>query len=177
MKTFDILLANPHTIVMFFFIKYVPCFFYTGSLPDFMSIVLVMRFAFSVLYLVRLSSQGTQKLSKSSACVFNLLILILKIAFFSTTHFLQTLCMYAFSHNSQWLNLAIDMVSVVGELFRGQTFKSLDSILISASCKLRKIFTLKDQPPDTTDDDGKLRACSHRSESRSVSCFGSQSAS
>ncbi|XP_071477950.1 protein CFAP20DC-like [Diadema antillarum] len=52
-----------------------------------------------------------------------------------------------------WLNLAIDMVSLVGELFRGQTFKSLDTLLISASCKLRKIFTLKDQPPDTTDDD------------------------
>ncbi|XP_030828160.1 uncharacterized protein LOC100893930 isoform X2 [Strongylocentrotus purpuratus] len=52
-----------------------------------------------------------------------------------------------------WLNLTVDMVSLVGEMFRGQTFKSLDTIIISACCKLRKIFTLKDQPPDTTDDD------------------------
>ncbi|XP_041459925.1 protein CFAP20DC-like [Lytechinus variegatus] len=52
-----------------------------------------------------------------------------------------------------WLNLTIDMVSLVGEMFRGQTFKSLDTIIISACCKLRKIFTLKDQPGDTTDDD------------------------
>ncbi|XP_033105568.1 uncharacterized protein C3orf67 homolog [Anneissia japonica] len=58
-----------------------------------------------------------------------------------------------------WLNLCLDMVSFVGEAFKGQTFKSLDSITISATCKLRKIFTLKVQPLDNTDDDD-LYICS-----------------
>ncbi|XP_071960395.1 protein CFAP20DC-like [Antedon mediterranea] len=60
---------------------------------------------------------------------------------------------------SVWLNLCFDMVSFVGEAFKGQTFKSLDSITISASCKLRKIFTLKTQPLDNTDDDDVYHCC------------------
>ncbi|XP_071817263.1 protein CFAP20DC-like isoform X2 [Apostichopus japonicus] len=52
-----------------------------------------------------------------------------------------------------WLNLCLDLTSIVGEAFRGQTFKSLDSITLSASCKVRKIFTMKNQPQDSTDDD------------------------
>ncbi|XP_072026449.1 protein CFAP20DC-like [Amphiura filiformis] len=52
-----------------------------------------------------------------------------------------------------WLNLCIDMLSIVGEAFRGQTYKSLDTLTISAACHLRKVFTMKCQLPDDTDDD------------------------
>ena len=54
----------------------------------------------------------------------------------------------------QWLNLCFDMVSLVGDIWRGQTFKALESISISANCRLRRIFTMKVQPPDTVGDDG-----------------------
>ena len=52
-----------------------------------------------------------------------------------------------------WLNLCMDLQSIVGETFKGQSFKALENLTISASCRLRKIFTMKLQPYDTTDDD------------------------
>ncbi|XP_032221977.2 protein CFAP20DC isoform X1 [Nematostella vectensis] len=52
-----------------------------------------------------------------------------------------------------WLNLCLDLNSLVGETFKGQAFKVLESLTVSANCHLRKIFTMKTQPPDTTDDD------------------------
>ena len=52
-----------------------------------------------------------------------------------------------------WLNLCLDLQSLVGETFKGQSFKALENLTISASCRLRKIFTMKLQPFDTTDDD------------------------
>lgn len=52
-----------------------------------------------------------------------------------------------------WLDLCLDLQSLVGNSFKGQTFKSIESLSISAHCRLRKIFTMKSQPPDTTDDD------------------------
>ena len=52
-----------------------------------------------------------------------------------------------------WLNLCLDLQSLVGETFKGQSFKALENLTISASCRLRKIFTMKSQPFDTTDDD------------------------
>ena len=58
--------------------------------------------------------------------------------------------------SSQWLNFCLDLVSIVTETFRGQTYKSLDSITLSAACKVRKIFTMRTQPSDDTDDDGEL---------------------
>ncbi|XP_038068577.1 protein CFAP20DC-like isoform X2 [Patiria miniata] len=54
---------------------------------------------------------------------------------------------------AMWLNLCIDLVSMVSEAFRLQTYKSLDSLIVCASCHLRKVFTMKTQPPDDTDDD------------------------
>ena len=51
------------------------------------------------------------------------------------------------------------MVSLVGDIWRGQTFKALESISISANCRLRRIFTMKVQPPDTVGDDGMLSVC------------------
>ncbi|PVD24826.1 hypothetical protein C0Q70_15312 [Pomacea canaliculata] len=51
-----------------------------------------------------------------------------------------------------WLNLCVDMVSLVGEIWTGQTFRAVDHITVAANCKLRRIFTMKSQPPDTTND-------------------------
>ncbi|XP_060065672.1 protein CFAP20DC-like [Ylistrum balloti] len=54
---------------------------------------------------------------------------------------------------SIWLNMCIDMVSLVGETWKGQTYKATQSISVSANCKLRRIFTMKIQPPDTAGDE------------------------
>ncbi|XP_043297914.1 protein CFAP20DC isoform X8 [Cervus canadensis] len=52
-----------------------------------------------------------------------------------------------------WCNLCIDLVAFTNEIFKGAVFQSLDGITVSASCKLRKIFTLKYKPQDTADKD------------------------
>ncbi|XP_078066282.1 protein CFAP20DC [Mustelus asterias] len=49
-----------------------------------------------------------------------------------------------------WSNICIDMVSFANAAFKGAGFQSLDRIVVSANCKLRKIFTMKLQPQDTT---------------------------
>ena len=56
----------------------------------------------------------------------------------------------------QWLNLCMDMVSLVGETWSGQTYHAIDHITVSANCKVRRIFTMKSQSPDTTDDSGQF---------------------
>ncbi|KAJ8258087.1 hypothetical protein GJAV_G00193030 [Gymnothorax javanicus] len=48
-----------------------------------------------------------------------------------------------------WCNVCIDLVSFTGEVFKGAPFQSLDRIIVCASCKLRRIFTMKLQPADT----------------------------
>ncbi|KAK3103082.1 hypothetical protein FSP39_016320 [Pinctada imbricata] len=57
-----------------------------------------------------------------------------------------------------WLNLCLDLVSLVSDLWRGQTFKATESITISANCKLRRVFTMKSQPPDTAGDE-EMHGC------------------
>uniref|UniRef100_A0A2K5ERQ1 CFAP20 domain containing n=1 Tax=Aotus nancymaae TaxID=37293 RepID=A0A2K5ERQ1_AOTNA len=52
-----------------------------------------------------------------------------------------------------WCNLCIDLVAFTSEIFKGSVFQSLDGIVVSANCKLRKIFTLKSKPQDTADKD------------------------
>ncbi|XP_075794552.1 protein CFAP20DC isoform X7 [Pelodiscus sinensis] len=52
-----------------------------------------------------------------------------------------------------WCNLCIDLVAFTSEIFKGAVFQSLDGIIISANCKLRKIFTLKLKPQDTAEED------------------------
>ncbi|XP_062593708.1 protein CFAP20DC-like [Saccostrea cucullata] len=52
-----------------------------------------------------------------------------------------------------WVNLCVDLVSVVGDTWRGQTYRCVESVCVSANCKLRRIFTLKTQPPDTAEDE------------------------
>nr|XP_014344971.1 PREDICTED: uncharacterized protein C3orf67 homolog [Latimeria chalumnae] len=53
-----------------------------------------------------------------------------------------------------WCNLGIDLVSFTSEIFKGAVFQSLDGIVVSANCKLRKIFTMKLQPQETAEEDG-----------------------
>jgi len=48
----------------------------------------------------------------------------------------------------QWVNLAINVSSIVSGVF-SSTFKSIELICISASCKLRKVFTMRHQPHNT----------------------------
>ncbi|XP_045145923.1 protein CFAP20DC isoform X2 [Echinops telfairi] len=52
-----------------------------------------------------------------------------------------------------WCNLCIDLVAFTSEIFKGAVFQSLDGVIVSATCKLRKIFTLKAKPQDTADKD------------------------
>ncbi|XP_048343274.1 protein CFAP20DC [Sphaerodactylus townsendi] len=52
-----------------------------------------------------------------------------------------------------WCNLCIDLVAFTSEIFKGAVFQSLDGIIVSANCKLRKIFTLKSKPLDAADED------------------------
>ncbi|XP_072539250.1 protein CFAP20DC [Salminus brasiliensis] len=52
-----------------------------------------------------------------------------------------------------WCNLCIDLGSFTAELFRGAAFLSLDGIVISACCKVKRIFTLKAEPADHVDRD------------------------
>ena len=45
-----------------------------------------------------------------------------------------------------WLNLCLDLMSLVMDAFEGKHFLYTDSITISANCMLKRIFTLKDTP-------------------------------
>ncbi|XP_026866766.2 uncharacterized protein C3orf67 homolog isoform X1 [Electrophorus electricus] len=52
-----------------------------------------------------------------------------------------------------WCNLCIDLGTFTAELFRGAEFLSLDGIVISACCKVRRIFTMRTEPVDCMDRD------------------------
>ncbi|XP_004477803.1 protein CFAP20DC isoform X5 [Dasypus novemcinctus] len=67
-----------------------------------------------------------------------------------------------------WCNLCIDLVAFTSEIFKGAVFQSLDGIIVSANCKLRKIFTLKSKPQDTTDTDVVLGVSFPRDEPTDV---------
>lgn len=49
-----------------------------------------------------------------------------------------------------WMNLVFDLTQLITSSFRAQTFRALDSIAISGSVKVRRIFTMKMKPKDTT---------------------------
>lgn len=44
-----------------------------------------------------------------------------------------------------WVNLSIDVLSFVCDCFKFLTFKSIDGICLSANCKVRKIFTMRNR--------------------------------
>ena len=51
-----------------------------------------------------------------------------------------------------WLNLSIDLLSFF-ELFKGQTFRSIDNFTIGAVCKLKRIFTMRNPIMEYSNDD------------------------
>ncbi|KAM4651993.1 protein CFAP20DC [Discoglossus pictus] len=51
-----------------------------------------------------------------------------------------------------WCNLCIDLTTFTSGIFKGAVFQSLDGIIISANCKLRKIFTMKLKPQDSVEE-------------------------
>ena len=53
--------------------------------------------------------------------------------------------------------MCFDLPSFVDELWRGSKYQSIDNITISANCKIRRIFTMKVMPNDTTDNAGKIK--------------------
>lgn len=53
--------------------------------------------------------------------------------------------------HSTWSTLCIDLVSFTRELFKGVGFMSLDGIALFATCRVRRIFTMKAEP-DAGDD-------------------------
>jgi hypothetical protein len=42
-----------------------------------------------------------------------------------------------------WVNLSIDVLSFVSDCFKFQTFRSIDYISITANCKIRRIFSMR----------------------------------
>eukprot|EP00064_Thunnus_orientalis_P008922 superscaffoldBa00001096_g8945 len=53
----------------------------------------------------------------------------------------------------KWSTLCIDLVSFTGELFKDARFLTLDGITLFATCKVRRIFTMKTEPTGVSDDD------------------------
>jgi len=55
-----------------------------------------------------------------------------------------------------WMNLCIDLDNIAANGFKeynGLNYKTLNYIKIYSTCKLRRVFTMKYRPPDTTGDD------------------------
>ena len=42
-----------------------------------------------------------------------------------------------------WINFSIDILSFVSECFKGQSFRAIDSIILSADCKIRRICGMR----------------------------------
>jgi len=58
-----------------------------------------------------------------------------------------------------WMNLCIDLANITENGFKkynGMSYKTLNYIKIYSTCKLRRVFTMKYRPPDTTGDDDFL---------------------
>ncbi|XP_054640897.1 uncharacterized protein C3orf67 homolog [Dunckerocampus dactyliophorus] len=52
-----------------------------------------------------------------------------------------------------WTTLFVDLVSFTGELFKAAAFLSLDGITLFASCRVRRIFTVKTPPSGLSSED------------------------
>ncbi len=52
-----------------------------------------------------------------------------------------------------WLNLCLDLASLVSDSFKGQSYRALESVVICANCRLRRVFTLKGMPRDDVSED------------------------
>ncbi|KAM3877720.1 protein CFAP20DC [Diretmus argenteus] len=70
---------------------------------------------------------------------------------FFSTHLHARIPFVGLKHNT-WCNLCIDLVSFTSELFKSAGILKLDGITLSASCRLRRIFTMKTEPTGISDD-------------------------
>jgi hypothetical protein len=52
-----------------------------------------------------------------------------------------------------WVNLVIDLQDVFAGVFENFKFEMLESVTIRPTCRLRRIFAVRNAPPDTTSDD------------------------
>ena len=66
-----------------------------------------------------------------------------------TAHHIKMPCSVV--ETDTWINLGLDMKDLVTSYFEGNTFSHVDSLVISANCKLKRIFTLKDKPEHSID--------------------------
>ncbi|XP_002153987.3 protein CFAP20DC isoform X1 [Hydra vulgaris] len=52
---------------------------------------------------------------------------------------------------NSWCNLCFDLEKIVMSSFEGSRFSVIDSIVLSANCRLKRLFTLKERPDCTED--------------------------
>ena len=74
-----------------------------------------------------------------------------RILFSSNNHDVIATPLYAkmpfsFAKTSSWFNLCFDLEELVMSLFEGSRFAAVDSVVLSANCKLKRLFTLKERP-------------------------------
>ncbi|XP_009861820.3 protein CFAP20DC [Ciona intestinalis] len=50
-----------------------------------------------------------------------------------------------------WMNLCLDLESIVSDIFPNQTFKSLEEFTLQGNYKLRRVFTMKQRPHENID--------------------------
>ena len=52
-----------------------------------------------------------------------------------------------------WLNMCLDLESLVSDTFSGPKFRAVESFTVTANCRLKKVFTLRAPPADTSEGD------------------------
>ena len=52
-----------------------------------------------------------------------------------------------------WLNMCLDLESLVSDTFNGPKFRAVESFTVTANCRLKKVFTLRAPPVDTSEGD------------------------
>ena len=52
-----------------------------------------------------------------------------------------------------WLNMCLDLESLVSNTFNGTKFRAVESFIVTANCKLRKVFTLRSSPDQTSENE------------------------
>lgn len=58
----------------------------------------------------------------------------------------------------QWINLVFDLQTLTDKYFPGTVFRSMESLCISGSCRLKRVFTMKDPPTPSLSSTGEVVA-------------------
>lgn len=59
---------------------------------------------------------------------------------------------------NSWLNLCLDLHDLISGCFEGSKMVTIDSIIVSANCKLKRMFTLKTKPFNNNDIPSKFQS-------------------